>query len=147
VGIKNTGLHVSEQRKELTAGAAAVATGVTGILSHVPWPCVVEAGQAAAFGTSGSPTVQFFINRFIVGSGITTIQIGSTSALVAYGTSGVLANGLSLPAAGATTLNLQANDVLMYQTGGANSAVTGLSLKLVVRPLQELRTYFGLSGM
>jgi len=59
----------------------------------------------------------------------------------AFGTSGAFQ--MVLPASGSTLLQLQANDVLMYQSGVANTAVTGLSIGVVLRPIQDIKLQFG----
>ena len=143
MGVINRTLDNSQQREVVGVAAGALATGVTGIVAHVNTPVVLDAAQMAAFGISGSPTVQLVINRFIVGTGFTAISVGSANAVPAFGTSGVMVAGASLPAAGSTLLNLLPNDVIMYQTGGSNSAVTGLSVHLVLRPIQDVKKYFG----
>lgn len=144
MAIQNRTLDPAEQRKVFSVSSAATATGVSGIIAIVPYSSILDAAQLAAFGLSGSPTVQLVCNRFIVGTGVTAITIGSANAVPAFGTSGVLGVGASLPAAGSTLLNLLPNDVLMYQTGGANSAATGLSVGVVLRPLQDIKSHYGL---
>lgn len=145
MAIVNRTKDATEQRLVFQANAGATATGVTGILCMVPSPGVIEAGQLAAFGLSGAPNVTIVLNRFIAGAGATAITIatGTSNVVNAYGTSGVIATGMVIAAAGSTLLNVLANDVLMYQTGVANAAVTGLSVNLVIRPIQDVRSYFG----
>jgi hypothetical protein len=148
MAITNRALDTSEQKKQLNVFAGALATGVTGIAAHIMYPCTLNAVQVAAFGTSGSPTIGLIVNRFIIGTGSTAFALGTSQALVAYGTSGVLgvtsqsgaiSGGYSLTVGG-TLLNLLPNDVLMYITAGANSAVTGLSVAMVVTPIQDVKT-------
>lgn len=131
----------SVQRLVLAANSAATATGVTGIIGLVPSACVVEGGMLAAAGLSGAPNVTIVANRFIIGTGVTAITIatGTSNVLQAFGTSGVLATGILF----GTTILLQANDLLMYQTGVANAAVTGLNVSVIIRPTQDVVTRFG----
>ncbi len=143
MAITNRALDPSEQRKNVDYTFGALATGVTGMVGVVAWPSVLERGQMVSVGVSGSPTAQLVVQRFIPGSGFTTWAVSSANAAVAFGTSGVPVSGLSLLAAGSTLLNLQANDVLSIATGGANSAVTGLFVGLVLRPIQDIKTNFG----
>lgn len=157
MGIINRDLSTSEQRTTFEFySSGAVATGITGIVCIVPYPCSVDGFQAVAFGSSGAPTLQLIVSRFTPGTGATptiglsTFNIGSTFALIAFGTSGVgavgtsvLPLGTSFPVIGSTTTQLQANDVIMYQTGGSNAAVTGLGIELVIRPLNDLTKFFG----
>lgn len=144
MAIVNRSLDQSEQRKVLDYSVGALATGLTIPAFMIPYPCVLEAGQLAAFGVSGAPTYQLAVQRFIVGAGATAFTVGSANAAPAFGTSGVPVAGLSLPASGSTLLELQANDVITVTSGGSNSAVTGLHVSLVVRPIQDLKKYFGL---
>lgn len=144
MGIINRNLGSSQRRGmpfEFSAGA--VATGVTQIIATIPYPCSVDGAQMFAFGTSGAPTVQLFVNRFIIGTGFTTFSLASAQSVPAYGTSGVLASGYSLPQIGSTLTQLFINDVVMVQTGGANSAVTGLAIGLVLRPIADTLAHYG----
>lgn len=143
MAIVNRTLDDSEQRKVFSASAGAVATGVTGIVAYAPYPCVLEAGSIAAFGFSGAPNYSLVVNRFIVGAGVTaiTVAVGTSNAPSAFGTSGSFQ--MVLPAAGSTLLSLQANDVLMYLSGVANTAVTGLNLSVVLNPIQDIKVQFG----
>lgn len=144
MAVINRALDASEQRKILEAVYGAIATGATSIVEQVPYNSVLQKAQFAAFGISGSPTAQLALQRFIPGAGFTTILVGSANALPAFGTSGVLVVGASLPAAGSTLLNLIANDVITVTLGGTTSAVTGLCVNLVIQPLQDVKTNFGL---
>jgi len=143
MAIQNRTLDPAEQRKVYEVAAGAVATGVTGIVAYVPYPCLLDAGSIAAFGLSGSPNYSLVVNRFIVGAGVTaiTVAVGTSNVPSAFGTSGAFQ--MVLPASGSTLLQLQANDVLMYQSGVANTAVTGLSIGVVLRPIQDIKLQFG----
>lgn len=143
MAIVNRTLDASEQRKVMSVNAGAVATGVSGVIGVVPWASVLEAGQLTAFGLSGAPTYALVLNRFIVGAGFTaiTIAVGTSNVPSAFGTSG--SRAMVLPASGSTLLNLQANDVLLYQSGVADTAVTGLNISLVLKPIQDIKTQFG----
>jgi len=148
MGIVNRTKDVSEQRRTFSVLAGAVATGVTGIVLHVPYPCTLEGGQIAAFGLSGAPNYALVLNRFIAGAGATAITIatGTSNVPSAFGTSGVAATGASgiVMPWGSTLLSLLPNDVIMYQSGVANTAVTGLAISLVVRPVQDIKVHLGL---
>lgn len=142
-GVLNRTNDASQQRQVYELKAGATATGVTAILAHIAYPCVAEAGQYAAFGLSGAPSYTVYVNRFVVGAGATAWAITGANVPPAYGTSGVLASGMSMLAAGNTLLNLMPNDVLMVQSGVANTSVTGLTANLVVRAIQDQKKYFG----
>lgn len=146
MAVVNRTLDASEQRKVISQSYNTLATGVTRIIGVVPWPCTLEAGQLAAFGVSGAPTYAVAVQRFIVGAGLTAITIatGTSNLPPAYGTSGVGISAMILPAAGSTLLNLQANDVLYFVSGGTNSAVVDLAVSLVLKPIQDIKLNFGL---
>ena len=148
MGIVNRSLDASEQEKVFQVTAGAVATGVSGIICTVPWPCTVVEGQIAAFGLSGAPAYALVVNRFIAGTGFTaiTIAVGTSNTPPAFGTSGVGISGMVLPAAGSTLLNLLANDVLLYQSSVSNTAVTGLNISVVLKPIQDLKANFGFAN-
>lgn len=141
MAINNRSLDASEQKKTFAFSAAATATGVTGIMVHIPFPCTLNAIQVSAFGLSGAPNLAVVNNRFIAGAGVTamTVATGTSNVLVAFGTSGVGSSGLIV---GASFVNLLPNDVLMFQTGASNAAVTGLSGHVVVTPLQDVKQFF-----
>jgi hypothetical protein len=143
MAIVNRSLDASEQRKVIQVVAGAVATGVSGIIGVVPWPCTLDAGEIAAFGLSGAPNYGLILNRFVVGAGVTaiTIAVGTSNIPLAYGTSGGWS--MVLPASGSTLLSLQANDVLMFQSGVANTAVTGLAVSVVLKPIQDIKINHG----
>lgn len=146
MAIVNRTLDTTEQRKVFGVVAGAVATGVTGLICAVPYPCVLDEGQIMAFGLSGSPSYAISIQRFIAGTGFTTIVIatGTSNTPPAYGTSGVGSSGIVFVAAGSTLRNLLANDVLAFTSGVANTAVTNLAINVVLRPIQDIKVHFGL---
>ena len=148
MGIINRTKDTTEQRRHFTYNAGAFATGVTATVAHIPYPCVLEMGQIAAFGLSGAPNYALTLNRFIAGAGATAIVLatGTSNVPSAFGTSGVAATGSSgiNMLWGSTLMNLLPNDVVMVTSGVANTAVTGLAITLVVRPIQDIKVYFGL---
>ena len=146
MSIHNRNLGETEQRKALnfSLGNAAFSQGETGVLAFVPFPCVLQAANIATMSLDGSPNLILTCSRFIVGAGVTTFSIGSTFSLSAFGTSGVLTSGISLPAVGDSTLNLMANDVLGYQVGsGSTLGAFGVAGCFVVKPLQDVKRFLG----
>ena len=158
MAILNRSLDISEQRKvfeiSLSAFATgtstyAVATGGTYAIGIVPYPCTLESAQLAVYGNSGNPSYGISIDRFIVGTGLTTIPLAlGTSNVVTrvFGTSGYLrgASGMFTEAAGSTLLNLLAGDVLLLLTGGTTSAATLVTCGVVLIPIQDSKVHFGL---
>lgn len=154
MAIVNRTLDVTEKNKVYELSQGAVATGITMVLGIVPYPSTLQCAQIAAYGLSGSPTYALAVNRFIAGTGFTTIVVGTgtsnipaefgTSGIGAFGSSLFGSSGMVLAAAGSTLLNLQANDVLVLASGGANSAVKGLACAVVIQPTVDVKTHFGL---
>lgn len=142
MSIVNRTLDASEQKKTFSAVGGAIGTGVTGIICAVPYPATITAAEIAAFGLSGAPSYALVVNRFIPGAGFTAITV-ATQVVPAFGTSGAV--GVSLPAAGSTLLSVLANDVLMYLSGVASTAVTGLAIGVVLQPIQDIKIHYGQS--
>jgi hypothetical protein len=147
MAVINRTKDITEQRKTFSYAAGAFATGVTASVLQVPYPCVLESGQMAAFGLSGAPNYTLTVNRFIAGAGATAFVVatGTSNTPSAFGTSGVAATGASglVMTWGSTLMNLLANDVVMVTSGVANTAVTGLAITLVVKPIQDIKVHFG----
>lgn len=143
MALVNRDKDSSEQRINLQATYSGVlATGVTLSVGMVPWPCTLDAVRVSAFGLSGTPTVDLRIQRFITGTGFTSIAGGMTSLTVpALGTSGIGVGVLA--SSGNSLLNLQAGDVVSLVTGGSNSATTGLAASLVLKATQDIKSHFG----
>lgn len=141
MAVTNRALDTSEQKKTFSAVAAATATGTSGVVGLIPFPCALNCIQAAAFGNSGSPTVAVVVNRFIVGSGATAITIatGTSNVMPSFGTSGLPTSGLVTSASFA----FLPGDLVDWVLGGTTSAVTGLAITLVVDPIQDVKTFFG----
>lgn len=144
MALVNRDKDVSEQQLEYQIAIQNITTGLTLIVGNVPYPCSVQDIRFEALGTSGSPTANFEVHRFIVGTGATQITglMQAAITLQALGTSGP--QRASLAVAGSTLLLLQANDVLVWKSGGANSAALSASATIVVKALQDIKSYFGL---
>lgn len=147
MGIVERDLANSQKRASyVNWDAAGLATGVTAIVAAVPCAASLDAVQVMANGLSGSPVYTLWLERFIVGTGYTTMVLGTSFAPVEYGTSGVLSVsfGLSLPQIGSTLTQLQQNDLLVLVTGGSNAAVKSLSVNIALRPIVDIFNFFGL---
>lgn len=145
MAIVNRDKDASEQKLEFHTALGAVATGSTLPIMHIPYPCQLLDARMSVVGTSGSPTGNIEIHRFIVGTGITQItgQWQAALALQAVGTSGPQRASLAASTS-ATLLLLQTNDVVVYKSGGANSSITAGALTVVLQSLQDVKTLFGL---
>lgn len=142
MAINNSGFATSEKRRHLTFSNfnLAAANGETGVLQIVPFAGTLDSAQIAFFNISSNPSFMLTASRFIVGQGFTSWNIGSTFAIPAFGTSGVLASGISLPASGSTLLQLMKNDVIGYAVGGSGSVVGGMCGDLVINAIQDVKT-------
>jgi len=150
MAIVNRDLDPSQQREMYVAnlvGTASAAsagifspvlvTGNTFPLALITSQSQLVSGGVAAWGLSGSPVLSFWLYRFA--GGFTSIAIGQTLAVTAFGTSGAL--GISvLPAA--TTYQLQAGDQIVAHLLGSNSALDKATVTLVCRNLQDIVTDF-----
>jgi hypothetical protein len=131
--------YVSGSASGISAGIVnpGVATGLTFPLCNIGFPAQLVAADCAAYGLSGTPVHSLWIYRFA--GGFTSIAVGQTLTITAFGTSGVL--GFSLFAA--TTFPLQSGDQLVLYTQGSNTAVANTTVTLVVKALQDIKTNFG----
>jgi hypothetical protein len=139
MAICNRDLDVSQQRQEYQATIAPTATGLTYLLAVVPYPARLVAMAQGAVGLSGAPNHSIWLNRFVVGSGITTISFGNSLVTTAMGTSGI--QSFSLPLA--STFPLQAGDVLLLSTAASNTSAASVCVTTVIQALQDYKTEFG----
>ena len=94
-----------------------------------------------AFGVSGAPQVAIQVQRFVVGSGLTTIALNGSSLLtvLAYSTSGMQTH--SIPT-GSTLLLLQKGDLVQAVTSIANTAAV-YAFECVLLTLQDIKQNYG----
>ncbi len=114
----------------------SVNTGLTFVLMSVPGPAQLSAASVSAYGVSGSPVVSLWLYRFA--GGFTSIAVGQSLAVTAYGTSG--AQGMSL--FGASWV-LQAGDQLALYTQGSGAACEQICASVAIKALQDIRSSFG----
>lgn len=143
MAIINRTLAASQQHEVLTSHLGPVATAVTSIVYVAPYPTTLKQVKVAALGLSGAPTHKLTLNRFVVGSGATAIDIYATAAVPAIGTSGLFTP--SLPAAGSSLLSLQAGDYLTVISAGANTALLDCTYELVLQAVQDIKSFYGTS--
>lgn len=148
MGVTNRAKDASEQKDVYTwfsnqHGATTVNTGATAYIALMPYPGVVQSLRAAAVGLSGVPSLTFAVMRG--GSGGTLIAAGiSALMLVEIGATGVIGYS-GLAATGSTLLNVQAGDLLHIATGVANTACRQLIVEVVVKKIQDIVSYNGVS--
>lgn len=143
--IINREKDASEQKDNYDLNFAAV-TGVSALTNCLLAPCPqnIVSIQIAAFGISGSPVLNFQIQRFIAGVGNTIISGGFTSLAVgaAYGTSGSLAKLVPLSPGSSLLTQLLTNDVFQVVSSGANSAASYLG-SVVCQTLGDYKSFYG----
>lgn len=151
MSVLNRTLDVSEQRKvfEINLTSAFLTNGITSVIGVVPYASTLDSAQIAVTGTSGAPSYQINVDRFIPGTGFTTIILatGTSNTPPAFGTSGVGISGMILATAGSTLLNLLPNDMLMLlAAGGVGAAAKAAAMAVVLLPIQDSKTHFGFAG-
>lgn len=144
MALVNRDKDLSEQRDIVQAQFGLIGTGATLHLAVVPYFGQIQGIQVSSVGLSGSPTMLFGINRFIVGTGFTTITGGATTLTIsAVGTSGPQA--FVLAAAGSSLLTVQQGDVLVMSTATANTAASSYAISVVMKALQDVKVPFGIT--
>lgn len=141
MAIVNRDKDASEQNYVLSYSApAVVATGATLFAALVPSPGQLLEFKVSGAGLSGAPTYNVEIHRW-TSAGATQIAPGSAITLaVAFGVSGS-AIGATYAAASSLAA-VQAGDVLVIKSGGANTASTGLVAAFVVKATQDIKKSF-----
>lgn len=139
----NRDKDIGEQREDFSVNLGAVATGVTRCVLIAPYSSEVSAIAVAGRGISGTPTAQFSINRFVVGSSLTNSgTAGFTSLSVQdYGTSGF--QSVVQAASGSTTIQMNKGDALIYVSAGSNAAMAEVELMVSLKCLQDIKNQFG----
>lgn len=137
--IVNRDLDSSQQTSVMSVSLSGTVTSATYILATFPSPAQLIAVHQSALGLSGAPNHSLWLNRFVVGAGVTSVAIGMSMATSAYGTSG--AQGFTV-ISGSSNL-IQADDVLVLSTAAANTAAASLNITLAVKALQDIKTSFG----
>ena len=142
MAIVNRDLDPTQQR--LLFDAAPGLIGVSALIHVGIAPCASQLLAVAvnAFGLSGSPILGVQIQRFVVGSGLTTIALNGSSLLTvtAYSTSGMQL--ATLPAAGTTLAQVLKGDDIQIVTSGANTAGT-YTIEAVIQILQDVQSDYG----
>lgn len=115
-------------------------TGISYPLFIVPNNCKIVSAMGTNLGLSGAPVHTLFLNRFIVGTGFTSIALGTSVLAPAHGTSGSAT--FAVTAAGVTN-PLQAGDVISLLTGVANTGTVQTTISFAVEVLQDIATAYG----
>lgn len=141
MGIINRSLGESEQKIDWQCDVSPMVTSQTYVLAISPFgPAQLYGAQICATGLSGSPSVSLWIQRFVAGAGVTSINIGGSLTLQAFGTSGIQ----SMTMINSVTNVIQQGDLLMLSTSGSNTAAVQTQVTLTIRSLQDIKSHFGL---
>lgn len=125
--------HVTQSQLGAVGGAAAEIHYV-----HVaPRPQLVEAIKTTCLGLTGACTANFMLSRFVSGGQTIIGSYCATLTLAAFGTSGI--QSVSFLA----SLPLIANDAIQVTCGGSNIGVTDLTVSVVVKNLEDIKSNFG----
>lgn len=143
MAIINRALDPSEQHFVAEQDLGPVATAITRAVFIAPFPCTLKQARVYALGLSGAPTHKLVLNRFVVGAGLTSIDITAAAAVPAIGTSGLYTP--SLPAAGSSLLSLQAGDYVSVVSAGTDAAMAACTYELVLQAVQDIKTWNGTS--
>lgn len=144
MGLINREKDQSEQRENFDVQTAVVGVSALIQLGNMPYPGQILKIVSSAFGLSGAPILGLQIQRFIVGSGLTTIPVNGSSLLTisAFSTSGMQTH--VLPAAGFSSIQVLSGDAVQLVTSVANSAAT-YNVNMIVQCLQDFKSTYGLS--
>lgn len=138
MGIVNRTMDASEQQEAFSLTQEALINSDVMNVKIIERPCTIQQARATCTGISGAPTGQLRVHRFGTG----TYVVGMSFLIPAYGVSGAMA-ALSLPATGATTLNLLKDD-LLYVTvgGGTGAAADAVTVEVVVKNIQDIKSWY-----
>lgn len=139
MAIVNRDLDQSQQTSVLSACLVGTATGRTYVLAQIPYPAQLISAQQVVSGLSGAPNHSLWLQRFVVGSGITSIALGMSMASVTVATSGP--QGFTV-ISGLTNL-FQSGDMLMLSTAASNTGAENATVTFVIKALQDIKTAFG----
>ncbi len=146
MGIINRTNDTSEQQETISLYAVgsglslSVVNGSTCLGGYiVPRAMQIQSAQVTCLGISGAPQALLGALRF--GTSAASFVIGTTSLIPSFALSGYMP--YSLGAAGSTALNLQKGDLLVFQQlGGTGAASTNTMMTIVVKNLQDIKTWF-----
>lgn len=142
MALVNRDKDISEKKEVINiVNNALLATGATVILANFAFPCEIRDIYVSALGLSGSPVHTYDVWK--QGNGASAFSCTGALTLQAVGTSGPQRS--SMLAAGGTAVQVNASDVLVLKTSGANTATLELAITIVVQALQDIRSHFGVN--
>lgn len=140
MGIANRDKDNSEKNYLIQNTLGAIATGVSVLVGSVPSAGQILALNLGAVGASAQPVYQLALRRWTT-AGVTTYTIGSAITMIAtFGTSGGI-QGVSF---NSSSFAVQAGDHLVLNSSGSNTAVTDLSVGIVIQATQDIKQQYGI---
>lgn len=140
MGIANRDKDASEKNYVVSAQLGAVATGVSTIVGIVPSAGQLLGFQVTGKGLSAVPVYQLAVARWTT-AGITGVAFGSALTLsAAFGLSG----GVIGASFNSASYALQAGDLLMLNSSGANTAVADSAIAVVIQATQDIKQNCGI---
>jgi len=153
MGIINRDLSSSEQKECWQEQFSSLVTGSTYVIALLPVNGLVTGVFATGFGLSNTPSVSYWLYRFNTGTnngttatGFTSIGIGATITVPAFGTSGfnwygATLNGISVSnVLGVTSFQ---GDLLVAQVTGSNAAIQLAALGGIVKATDSILQWPG----
>lgn len=127
----------SEQKEVIRmTWPSQVSTGASLLVGEIPCAGTIQSVRAIGMGVSGALQVLLRVAR--MAAGYTTIPVGISNLIVSnLGTSGPLGYS-GLAATGSTLLQVLADDSLVVELVGANTAATQLTIDVVVKRTQDI---------
>lgn len=146
MSITNRDLDVGGQKEDMIQRIGGTSTGASAAqqvhnLWVAPFPCEIRQIKNAVNGISGTPLHKIGVYRFAAGGATTIVGLHTSIAVQAVATSGP--QFFSLVASGNSLLNLQTNDVVVLLADGQDSAVSSVTVSLVVKKLQDIVSHYG----
>lgn len=142
MAIVNRDMDASEQKQIWMRGFSVLTTtGGTYQAFIAPYAVELKDIYVSAKGISGTPTVTFY--KMFFSGGASLVAASAALTVTAYGTSGTLR--ASLNAAGSTTVQLAAGDVLVVQSAATNAGMDDAVLTIVAKALQDIKAPFGVT--
>jgi hypothetical protein len=137
MGIANRDKDASEKQYSQSQVYGALATAVTSEILLLSHPAKLKSAWIAGKGLSGLPAYQIQARRWTA-DGVTVIPLGPAVALaVAFGVSGSSVEFSS------SLTPLLTNDLLEVVSSVSNTAVTSLTVAVVLEALQDIKEEFG----
>lgn len=145
MAIVNRDLDSSQKVVNLTRSVqldgAVNTVGLTHGVAVIPAPMQLVGAGVASIGLSGAPNLSLWLQRFVAGSGFTSINMGASMAAWDFGVSG----GQTFNVAAGVTYPLQTGDQLVLCGAGSNLAARSVTVTLALKALQDIKSSFGVS--